>query len=295
MDEAHDDETGWTQKKSEDFYRIPGWGKPYFVVNERGHMEVRPDSRSERGVDLYELANDLSARGLDMPLLIRFPNILEDRIRQINEAFRQAIDEYGYKGVYRGVYPVKVNQQRHLVEDIVELGRPWRYGLEAGSKPELLIALSALQDEEGLIICNGYKDLSYMETALIGQRLNNTVVVVLERVEELPLALKAAEKTGIRPVLGVRSKLSAKGVGRWAGSAGDRAKFGLTTAEIVEVVDHLAERDMLDCLQLLHYHMGSQVSSIIPIKNAIREASNIYVELAPRWAPTCTGSTWAVG
>jgi arginine decarboxylase len=271
---------GWTIDKSAELYRIRRWGHPYFDVNAAGRVEVRAGKGEGPGVDLYDLAIELGARGLDMPLLIRFPDIVEHRIRLINESFARAIREYGYKGGYRGVYPVKVNQQRHLVEDIVEAGRPWHYGLEAGSKPELLIALAAMQDEEGFIICNGYKDLAYIETALVAQQFDNTVVVVLERIEELDIALKAYDKLGIRPVLGVRAKLSSKGIGRWASSTGERAKFGLTTAEVVQVVDRLAERDMLDCLQLLHFHMGSQISSIIPIKNALREATNIYVELA---------------
>jgi arginine decarboxylase len=280
LDRPNAQPAGWTLDRSADLYRIRLWGHPYFDINERGRVQVRADPSRERGLDLFDLAQELGARGLDLPLLIRFPDIVDDRIRLINEAFARAIREYGYQGTYRGVFPVKVNQQRHLVEDIVDAGRAFHYGLEAGSKPELLIALAAMQDEGGFIICNGYKDLAYVETALVAQQFDNTVVVVLERIEELDIALRAYEKLGIRPVLGVRSKLSSKGVGRWAASTGDRAKFGLTTAEIVQVVDRLAEREMLDCLQLLHFHMGSQVSSIIPIKNAMREATNIYVELA---------------
>jgi arginine decarboxylase len=271
--------SSWSVQKSAELYQIKGWGEPYFNINERGHVEVRPDPSENRGIDLYELTKQLGERGLDLPLLIRFPNILQDRIRQLNQCFQSAIREYGYEGTYRGVFPIKVNQQRHLVEEIVESGRPWRFGLEAGSKPELLIALAAMEDEDGLIICNGYKDLAYLETALVAQGFDNKVIVVLERVEELDLAFRASEKLGIRPCLGVRAKLSSKGMGRWADSAGDRAKFGLTTSEIVHVIDELEKRSMLDCLQLLHFHLGSQVSSIIPIKNAMREAGQIYVEL----------------
>jgi arginine decarboxylase len=280
MDAKVDVEQHWTISRSEEMYRIRGWGHPYFVINDRGHVEVRPDPKRERGIDLYDLTSEVAQRGIDLPLLIRFPNIVEDRIRLINESFEKAMREYGYKGRYRGVYPIKVNQQRHLVEDIVDLGSPWQYGLEAGSKPELLIALALLDTEDGFIICNGYKDLRFMETALVAQKFDNDVIVVLERREELDLMLKASEKLGIRPMLGVRAKLSSRGMGHWADSAGDRAKFGLTVAEIVEVVDKLAERGMLDCLQLLHFHIGSQVSSIIPIKNALREAANLYTELA---------------
>ncbi|MEZ4286811.1 MAG: biosynthetic arginine decarboxylase [Polyangiales bacterium] len=271
--------TGWSPKKSADLYQIQGWGEPYFKVNKKGHVEVHPDPTQARGVDLYELTSQLRARGLDLPLLIRFPDILHDRIRKINTCFETAIREYDYPNRYRGVFPIKVNQQRHLVDAIVDSGRDWDFGLEAGSKPELLIALAAMESENGLILCNGYKDLSYMETALVAQGFDNVVLVILERIEELDLVLEASNRLGIRPTLGVRAKLSSRGIGKWVDSAGDRAKFGLTMAEIVRVVDELQSRDMLDCLKLLHFHLGSQISSILPIKNAMREASNIYVEL----------------
>ncbi|MEM1415151.1 MAG: biosynthetic arginine decarboxylase [Myxococcota bacterium] len=272
-------EAPWSVAKSAQLYQIAGWGRPYFQINEAGHVEVRPDPRQERAIDLFELARELDTRGLDLPLLIRFPNILQDRIRLINECFEKAISEYGYPGRYRGVFPIKVNQQRHLIEEIIAAGRPWQFGLEAGSKPELLIALAAMEDEDGFIICNGYKDDVYIETALVAQRFDNTVLIVLEKLDELDRVVRAAKRLGIRPALGVRAKLSSKGMGRWAESAGDRAKFGLTTSEIVRIVDALAEQDMLDCLRLLHFHIGSQVSSIIPWKNAMREAAHLYVEL----------------
>src|SRR5688572_6625474 len=271
----------WTPERSAQRYQITGWGAPYFQVNARGQVEVTPDpDRPTQAINLYELALELRARGVELPLLVRFSNIVGDRIKRLNEAFAKAITDYDYAGTYRGVYPVKVNQQRHLVEEIVHYGRAWNFGLEAGSKPELLIALAAMQDVGGLIICNGYKDQKYIETALVAQKFDKTVIVVLERLEELDLVFRASEKVGIRPILGVRAKLTTRGVGRWADSAGDRAKFGLTTSEMVEVVDRLSERGMLDSLQLLHFHIGSQISSIIPIKNAMQEAANIYVELA---------------
>jgi arginine decarboxylase len=271
----------WSPERSAQRYQITGWGTPYFQVNARGHVEVTPDpDRAHQAINLYELTQELRARGLELPLLIRFSNIVNDRIKRLNEAFGKAITEYDYQGTYRGVFPVKVNQQRHLVEEIVHYGRAWNFGLEAGSKPELLIALAAMQDMGGLIICNGYKDQKYIETALVAQKFDKNVIVVLERLEELDIVFRASEKVGIKPLLGVRAKLTTRGVGRWADSAGDRAKFGLTTSEMVEVVDRLSERGMLDSLQLLHFHIGSQISSIIPIKNAMQEASNIYVELA---------------
>jgi len=273
------EEAAWSVEKSRDLYHVQGWGSPYFSVNAEGHIEVRPNPAIERGIDLFRLTEQLQMRGLALPILIRFPDILQHRIRLLNECFQKAIQEYEYKGSYRGVFPIKVNQQRHLIEEIVKAGKPWKYGLEAGSKPELLIALSAMDDPDGFIVCNGYKDRAFIETALIAQRFDNTVVIVIERPDEIELVLEASERLGIRPMLGVRSKLASKGMGRWADSAGDRAKFGLTTSQIVHVVDELQKRDMLDCLQLLHFHIGSQVSSITPWKNALREAGHIYVEL----------------
>lgn len=270
----------WSTERSSELYQVGGWGTPYFSVNAQGHVEVKPDPDQSCAIDLHALAMQLRMRGLEFPILIRFRDILQHRIRLINECFGRAIIEYDYKGVYRGVFPIKVNQQRHLVEEIVEAGKPWRYGLEAGSKPELLIALAAMDQEGGFIICNGYKDRAFIETALIAQKFDNTVVIVLERPDEIYTVLEASERLGIRPVLGVRSKLATKGMGRWADSAGDRAKFGLTTPQIIQVIDELERREMLDCLQLLHFHIGSQVSSITPWKNALREAGNIYAQMA---------------
>jgi len=272
-------ESDWTVARSAELYQIRGWGDPYFSINDRGHIEVRPRPDEDRGIDLYELTQQLEGRGIDLPVLIRFPDILQHRIKLLNECFQRAIEAYGYGNAYRGVFPIKVNQQRHLIQEIVKAGRTWRYGLEAGSKPELLIALSAMEHADGFIICNGYKDRAFIETALIAQRFDNTVIIVIERPDEIELVLEASERLGIRPTLGMRSKLATKGMGRWADSAGDRAKFGLTTTQVVNVVDTLAARGMLDCLQLLHFHIGSQVSSITPWKNALREAGNLYVEL----------------
>lgn len=280
MNQENAKQPEWTREKSIIQYQIQGWGAPYFGVSDLGHVEVRPNGQRQPAIDLFELTQNLRARGLEPPLLIRFSDIVGHRIKRINQAFAQAIAEYEYEGRYRGVYPVKVNQQRHLVDEIVHFGQPWDFGLEAGSKPELLIALAATEEPGGLIICNGYKDLKYIETALLAQRLDKTVIVVIERLDEVDTVLKAADKLGIRPQLGVRAKLNARGVGRWKDSAGDRAKFGLSTAQICRMVDRLAEAGMLDCLQLLHFHIGSQISSIIPIKNALQEASHIYVELA---------------
>jgi arginine decarboxylase len=270
----------WTIEDSEELYRIQGWGEPYFSINAAGHVTVSP--RGDRGgsLDLFELVNALKQRNLGLPLLIRFSDILEDRIERLNACFSKAIARYNYAGVYRGVFPVKCNQQRHLVEDLVRFGRPHQFGLEAGSKPELMIALATLKTPGALLICNGYKDREYIETAMLAQRLGHTPIIVLEQIEEVQLVIEAQQKLGIQPILGVRAKLSAKGIGRWGTSAGDRAKFGLTIPEIISAVDQLRAVNMLGSLQLLHFHIGSQISSISVVKDALREASQIYVELA---------------
>jgi arginine decarboxylase len=270
----------WTIEDSEELYRITGWGEPYFSINAAGHVTVSPKGDRGGSLDLYELVNALKQRNLGLPLLIRFSDILQDRIERLNACFAKAIARYNYPGVYRGVFPTKCNQQRHLIEDLVRFGKPHQFGLEAGSKPELMIALSMLDTSGALVICNGYKDREYIETATLAQRLGHTPIVVLEQVEEVELAIEASRKLGLKPILGVRAKLSAKGIGRWGTSAGDRAKFGLTIPEILKAVEQLKAADMLDSLQLLHYHIGSQISAISVVKDAIREASQIYVELA---------------
>lgn len=275
----------WTVRDSEQLYHILDWGDPYFKLNDAGRVEVDPSGEGRYKLDLFELVQDIQRRGHALPLLIRFSDILADRIRRLNEAFREAIASHGYESGYRGVFPVKVCQQRHVVEEIVKYGASYQYGLEAGSKPELLIALATLKTPGALVICNGYKDSEYIETALLAQRLGQTAVVVIEKLNEVQLVIAAAKKLGIKPVVGVRAKLAARGIGRWGDSVGDRAKFGLSAAEIMEVVETLKAHDMLDSLQLLHFHVGSQISNISVIKNAMREASQFFVHLAKLGAP----------
>jgi arginine decarboxylase len=272
--------TRWTIEDSEELYRIRGWGEPYFSINAAGHVTVSPKGDRGGSLDLYELVTALKQRNLSLPILIRFSDILEDRIERLSACFSKAIARYKYNGVYKGVFPVKCNQQRHLVEDLVRFGKPHQFGLEAGSKPELLIALATLDNDGSLLICNGYKDRDYVETAMLARRLGKTPLIVLEQADEVDLVIEASRQLGIEPLLGVRAKLSTKGEGRWGISAGDRAKFGLTIPEILHTVNRLKDEGMLHCLQLLHYHIGSQISSIAVIKEAIREASQIYVELA---------------
>ena len=270
----------WTTADSELLYRIEGWGHPYFSINAAGHVTVSPKGDRGGSLDLLKLVQSLQQRNLGLPLLIRFSDILEDRLARLTACFAKAIARYGYDGSYRGVFPIKCNQQRHLIEDLVRFGQAHQFGLEAGSKPELLIALAALQTPGALLVCNGYKDRAYVETAILGQRLGQRPVLVLEQLEEVDLVINTSRRLEIRPHLGVRVKLNSRGTGRWGSSAGDRAKFGLTIPEILTVVQRLEQADMLSCLEMLHFHIGSQISSIGVIKDALREACQVYVELA---------------
>jgi arginine decarboxylase len=269
----------WTVGDSRDLYGVPSWGAPFFDVNAKGRVEVRPGQNDDTRIDLLELVRDLEHRGLRTPLLIRFSDILASRLSQLAGAFDDAIRRYGYGGRYRGVYPIKVNQQRHVVEEIIHFGREQGVGLEAGSRPELLIALALLDTPDALMICNGYKDRAYIETALLAQRLGRTPIIVIDRFREIDLVIKTARELGIRPHLGVRARLSTKGAGKWLESTGDRSKFGLSAPEIVDAVSRLRSEDMLDCLELLHFHIGSQITAIRAHKDALAEASRIFVGL----------------
>ncbi len=268
----------WTIRDCMELYNVPNWGAGFFSVNAQGHIEVQPRADGPR-IDLLELVQDLQQRGLRTPLLVRFSDILAARVQGLCAAFNRAIGEYGYRGAYRGVYPIKVNQQRHVVEEIVEYGGPDRIGLEAGSKPELLIALALCETPGALIVCNGYKDKKYIETALLGQRLGRSPIIVVDRFHEVELIIRVSQELGIRPHIGVRARLSTKGAGKWVESTGDRSKFGLTALEIVDAVDQLRRENMLDCLELLHFHIGSQITAIRAHKDALREASRIFVGL----------------
>jgi len=268
----------WTVRDCMELYNVPAWGAGFFSINAKGHVEVQPRPDGAR-IDLLELVQDLEQRGQRPPLLIRFSDILAARVQGLCGAFDRAIGEYGYRGAFRGVYPIKVNQQRHVVEEIVEFGAPHHIGLEAGSKPELLIALALLETPGALIICNGYKDRKYIETALLAQRLGRTPIIVVDRFHEVELIIRTSQELGIRPHIGVRARLSTKGAGKWIESTGDRSKFGLTAVEMVDAVDLLRTEGMLDCLELLHFHIGSQITAIRAHKDALREASRIFVGL----------------
>ena len=275
----------WTAADGAALYGLERWGDPYFCVSERGHVMVQP--RGDRGgsLDLVELVQELQGRDLSLPLLIRFDDILEDRLERLHGAFERAIAQYGYGGRYQGVFPVKCNQQRHVVEQLVESGRRWHFGLEAGSKAELLIALSLLDDPEALLICNGYKDQRYIETAILARRLGRQPVVVIEQADEVGRIIAASGELGAAPLLGIRAKLSARSTGRWGSSVGERAKFGLSVPDLLASVEALRAADLLGELRLLHFHIGSQINDIAVLKDALQEAGQIYAELTSLGAP----------
>jgi arginine decarboxylase len=269
----------WAVSDSAELYGVPNWGAPYFSVSPRGTIQVSPHGDGGVKVDLFELVRELRGRGLSTPLLIRFSDILASRIEHLDSCFREAIGEYGFGGRHRAVYPIKANQQRQVVEELVEFGRGSSLGLEAGSKPELLIAVAQLDDPDALIVCNGTKDRAYLETALLAQKLGRFPVIVLDRPAELDALIKISRELGIRPQIGVRARLSVAGVGRWSESSGDGSKFGLSAPEIVAAVERLRAEDMLDCLCMLHFHMGSQITDIRAHKGALQEAARTFIGL----------------
>jgi len=258
---------------------MSGWGLGYFRVSPDGHVTVHPDANRKRGLDLYQLAMDLNAQGVGLPLLLRFSDILRSRIQSLASEFDNAIKEFGYEGSYTTVYPVKVNQQRHVVQEIVEFGAPHGVGLECGSKPELQAILGLNESTNHLIVCNGYKDEEFMRLALMGQKLGHTVMVVLEQLNELEVLLKVADEMGVQPTAGVRVKLATEGSGRWAKSGGERSKFGLGAVELIRLLDELDRRDRKDILKLVHFHLGSQITDIRYVKAGLEEIGRYYAEL----------------
>nr|WP_255616189.1 biosynthetic arginine decarboxylase [Synechococcus sp. MU1642] len=266
-------------------YGLDRWGDPYFSINGRGHISVQPQGDRGGSLDLVDLVSELKSRNLALPLLIRFDDILEDRLERLHAVFERAIAQYSYPGRYQGVFPVKCNQQRHVVEELVSCGKRWNFGLEAGSKAELLIALSLLDDPEALLICNGYKDRLYIETAILARRLGRQPVVVIEQPDEVDRIIEASKSLGAAPYIGVRAKLSSRSTGRWGSSVGDKAKFGLSIPELLETVERLRDNNLLQDLRLLHFHIGSQINDIAVLKDALQEAGQIYVELNRLGAP----------
>ncbi|HZT81056.1 MAG TPA: biosynthetic arginine decarboxylase [Gemmataceae bacterium] len=276
----------WKVQDAIETYGVRYWSKGYFSVNKAGHVVVHPDKRGERAIDLKELIDQLQARGIQLPILLRFTDILRHRVGELHDAFQAAIREFDYQGNYVCVYPIKVNQQRHVVEEILDFGKPYNFGLEAGSKPELLAVL-ALTNGIGKnaepagppIVCNGFKDDEFIQMCMLARKIGKQILPVVEKFTELEAIVRYAEEVKVRPALGVRVKLAARGAGRWRSSAGFRSKFGLTLTEVLEAFEYLKRRGLEDCLQLVHFHLGSQITNIRSIKGALSEAARIYCEL----------------
>jgi arginine decarboxylase len=268
----------FTVSDATELYEVDRWGKGYFSISKDGHVLVHPTKDPARSIDLKQLTDHLMLRGIGLPVLIRFTDILRHRIGDIHHAFQAAINQHSYDGRYVCVYPIKVNQQRQVVEEVHDFGREYGFGLEAGSKPELL-AVMAQASNDTPIICNGFKDAEYIEMAMLAQKIGRNIIPVVEKYTELGLILRYAEKVGVRPQIGMRVKLAARGGGRWQGSGGYRSKFGLTVAEVLRGLQELKNRDMQDCFKLLHFHLGSQIPNIRIVKGALNEAARIYTEL----------------
>ena len=268
----------WRIEDSEALYNITGWGTSYFGINDKGHVVVTP-RRDGVAVDLKELVDELQLRDVAAPTLVRFPDILDNRIEKMSSCFKQAAEEYGYKAENFIIYPIKVNQMRPVVEEIISHGKKFNLGLEAGSKPELHAVIAVNTDSDSLIVCNGYKDESYIELALLAQKMGKRIFLVVEKMNELKLIAKMAKQLNVQPNIGIRIKLASSGSGKWEESGGDASKFGLTSSELLEALDFMESKGLKDCLKLIHFHIGSQVTKIRRIKTALREASQFYVQL----------------
>src|SRR5437899_9242881 len=270
----------WDVESAIATYNVDGWGGGYFTVNSSGNVEARPLQDNGGSITILEVVNEARNRGLSFPLVIRFQDLLRHRVESVNRAFQNAIAEFGYKGQYRGVFPIKVNQLREVIEEIVDAGLQFHFGLEAGSKPELVAALAMHKDAESLIICNGYKDPAFIRIALLGCKLGKLVVIVVEKLEELEQTVRASKEVGVEPHIGIRVRLHSKGAGKWTTSGGENAKFGLDTTNLVAASEMLKSEGLEHCLKLIHFHVGSQVPDISTIKRAVREAARYYSKIA---------------
>lgn len=270
----------WDVESAISTYNVDGWGTGYFSINAAGNAEVRPLQEKGGAIDILEVVNEARSRGLGFPLVIRFQDLLRHRVESVNCAFRKAMEEFGYKNHYRGVFPIKVNQLREVIEEIVDAGQEFHFGLEAGSKPELVAALAMHKDPESLIICNGYKDRAFIRIALLGRKLGKSVIIVVEKLEELEQTIRASKEVGVEPMIGIRVRLYSKGSGKWSPSGGENAKFGLDTTSLVAASEMLKAAGLGHCFKLVHFHVGSQVPDISTIKRAVREAARYYAKLA---------------
>ena len=269
----------WDIQTARALYNIDRWGAKYFDINEAGRVVAMPQQESGAAVELTDVVEEAKARGLKFPLLIRFQDILRHRVQSINEAFRGSIAEFNYQGKYRGVFPIKVNQLREVVEEILDAGKPYNFGLEVGSKPELFAGLALQAEPDSLIICNGYKDPNFIRMALMGIKLGKKVIMVVEKLEELKQIIGVSRQFGVEPLIGIRSRLLSKGAGKWADSAGENAKFGLSTVELLAAADLLKSENLAHCFKLIHFHIGSQVPDILTVKKAVQEAARFYAKL----------------
>ncbi|MGQ0658203.1 MAG: biosynthetic arginine decarboxylase [Chromatiales bacterium] len=272
----------WTTQDAEELYRIRQWSDSFFFVNGHGHMAVHPLRDEEPVIDIHDVVQDLRNRNVSFPVLLRFQDVLRSRVVRLNTAFQDAIAESGYQGRYQGVYPIKVNQLHEVVEEVVEAGKPFKMGLECGSKAELIAALPHMADDEALLICNGYKDAVMLRLILAAQQIGKNVVPVMEKYGEFEHLLKLAERSNQRPRLGVRIRLGTSGSGKWAESGGDQSKFGISVPELVSLIQRLKEDELTDALVLLHFHLGSQISDIQILKKAVKEIAQVYVQLVER-------------
>ena len=269
----------WTISDADDLYLVSRWGKDLFEISENGNLTATPNGPDGGKLDLKKMIDELQERGIGLPVLLRFTDVLGTRIADVSNSFISAIEEYGYKGKYQPVVPIKVNQQRHVVQELLDMGRPFNLGLEAGSKPELLAAIGMVEDTESMIVCNGYKDYEYLETALLSRKLGLNTIIICDRYREIEALIHLKNKRGLVGTMGIRVKLNARGAGRWAESGGDKSKFGLSAAETVRGVEALREAGLLDQLKVIHFHIGSQIPAIRAVTRAVQEAARIYVNL----------------
>src|SRR5215212_3446402 len=272
--------TDWDIESAINTYNVDRWGGGYVTVNASGNAEMRPLQEAGGAIDILEVVNEARARGLSFPLVIRFQDLLRHRVESVNRAFQTAMTEFGYRGNYRGVFPIKVNQLREVIEEIVDAGQQFHFGLEAGSKPELVAALAMQKGPKTLIICNGYKDRAFVRNALLGRKLGKPVVIVAEKLEEVEQIIRASREVGLEPWIGIRARLHSKGSGKWSPSGGENAKFGLDTTNLVAASQMLKDAGLAHCLKLVHFHVGSQVPDISVIKRAVREGARYYAKLS---------------
>src|SRR2546423_1165332 len=275
----YDEMKDWDVESAIATYNVDGWGSGYFTVNAEGNVVAKPLQENGGTINILDVVNEARTRGLSFPLVIRFQDLLRHRVESVNLAFQNAITEFDYKGQYRGVFPIKVNQLREVIEEIVDAGQQFHFGLEAGSKPELVAALAMHKDAESLIICNGYKDKAFIRIALLGRKLGKLVVIVVEKLEELEQTIRASKEVGVEPMIGIRVRLHSKSSGKWSPSSGENAKFGLDTTSLVAASQMLKDAGFAHCLKLIHFHVGSQVPDISTITRAVRAAARYYAKI----------------